>query len=233
MKLVDKNREDAIRKRIRRLVDERNVAVSAIALKSGVEQGTVKALYAQEGVKKQRISDVTATKVEHGLDEQEKALGMVKRCCKCGKTLPVGRFGMNKTKRDGLQSECKECLNAIIAESRRRNKDKKKEKHMNNNTEKAMTAEIVRKVKAEDKPDVESKFMAPYFAISVKQLDEVRSGSWDSLLLTPKVPKRADSVLEAVELLRGEVAGLRREVEAVMVELGIEIGNEEDDDGDA
>lgn len=223
MELVNKNREDAIRKRIRRLVDERKVAVSAIALKSGVEQGAVKALYAQEGVKKQRISDVTAAKIERGLDEQEKALGMVKRCCRCGKTLPVGHFSMNKTKRDGLQSECKECLNAIIADSRR----KKKEKPMNNNTEKAMTAEIVQKIKSEDKREVESKFMAPYFGITPKQLDEVRKGVWDSLLLTPKVPKRADSVLEAVELLRGEVASLRREVEAVMVELGIEVKPED------
>ena len=216
MNLADKRREDSIRRRIRALADDRKVALSAIALKARVDQGTVKALYAQEGVKKQRISTATADKIEKALDEQERALGMVKKCTKCGRELPVGMFSRHKSSPDGLQYSCKECHSKSYSESKGRKAE------MNNNSEKAMTAEIVRKVKSEDKREVESKFMAPYFGITPKQLDEVRKGQWDSLLLTPKQPKRADSVLEAVEMLRGEVAGLRREIESVMLELGIE-----------
>ena len=221
MKQVEKTREDSIRFRLRRLADERKVALSAIAMKARVEVGTIKALYAQEGVSKLRITEANAKKIEQALDEQERALGMVKRCSKCGKTLPVGHFSRNKARRDGLQGFCKKC--AQVAEKESRAKKRKKESTVNNNTEKAMTAEIVRTVKAEDKRDVESKFMAPYFGITPKQLDEVRKGIWDKLLLTPKAPKRADSVLEAVEMLRGEVAELRREVESVLIELGADV----------
>lgn len=228
MKLADKQREDAIRRRIRALADERKVALSAIALKAGVEQDAVKALYRQEGVKKKRVSEVTAAKLEKGLDEQERALGMVKRCGKCGRTLPFGAFSVDRHKRDGMAAKCRDCNRAANKEWRDKKKSdgKKndgKEETVNNNTENAMTAEIVRRVKAEDKRDVESKFMAPYFGLTPKQLDEVRKGIWDKLLLTPSEPKRADTVLEAVERLRCEVAALRREVETVMVEMGVDV----------
>lgn len=231
MNLSDKAREDNIRKRICRLVDEKKVALSAIAVKAHVETGTVRALYEQKGVSKQKISESNARKLEAALDEQETALGMLKRCNACGKTLPVGRFSANRTMGDGLQSNCKECARAKRGEQKA--KKARREKKVNNNTENAITAETVRKVKAEDKRDVESKFMAPYFGLTPKQLDEIRKGIWDKLLLTPKVPKRADSVLEAVEMLRGEVAELRREVEAVMVEFGIEFNAEKASKGAA
>ena len=65
--------------------------------------------------------------------------------------------------------------------------------------------------------------MAPYFGITPKQLDEIRKGQWNNLLYTPKKPEPANTVLASVESLRAEVAGLRREIEAVLIELGIEI----------
>lgn len=219
MDLAGKRREDAIRRRIRELVDGRKVAISAIALKARVDQGTVKAVYENSGPKKQGIMAATAGKLEAGLDEQERALGMVKRCGTCGRELPVGRFSANRCADDGLQSQCKECVSAAY---RKRSGGKGAEK-VNDYTKRNIDADIVRKVKAEDKRDVESKYMAPYFGLEPKQLDEIRRGIWDKLLLTPMVPKRADSVLEAVELLRGEVALLRREVESVMMELGVDV----------
>lgn len=33
-----------------------------------------------------------------------------KLCTKCGVEKPVSEFGLNKSKRDGLQSHCKECV---------------------------------------------------------------------------------------------------------------------------
>lgn len=212
--LSDKKTGEFVRKRVKRLVDERGVALSAIALRSGVEQGTVRVLYEQDGHKKQTIMRANAEKLEKGLDDLERSLGMVKRCTSCGKELPYGRFYFKSGAKDGIDAKCKDCCNSRA----------KKGKTMNNGTENAITAETVRKVKAEDKRDVESKFMAPYFRLTPKQLDEVRKGMWDKLLLTPKVPERANSVLEAVEKLRAEVAELRREVETVMVEMGVEVG---------
>ena len=226
MNLADKKREDAIRRRIRVLVDERKVALSAIALKARVDQGTVKAIYDNSGPKKQGIMEATAGKLEAGLDEQEKALGMVKKCGHCGRTLPVGRFSVKNAAADGLQSQCKECVREAQRKTAGQQKGRK-ERKVNDYTKANVDADMVRKVKAEDKRDVESKYMAPYFGLTPKQLDEIRRGIWDKLLLTPKVPKRAGSVLEAVELLRGEVAQLRREVESVMMELGVEVGTEE------
>lgn len=221
--LAEKRIEDSIRRRIKCLADERKVALSAIALKSGVDQGAVKALYEQDGITKKRISGKTAEKLEAGLDAMERSLGMVKRCSSCGTVLPYGRFYTDKNSKDGLRARCKQCFKEEARERERKDKATKGAKSMNNNTEKAMTAEIVRRVKREDKPQVESKYMAPYFGITPKQLDEVRKGQWDKLLLTPKEPKRADSVLEAVESLRGEIACLRREIETVMVEMGLDV----------
>ena len=225
MKITDKKREEAIRSRVHRLVDDHKVALSAIALRSGVEQGAVKALYNQNGVEKRKISEATAKKLDDGMDAIEAGLGLVKRCAACGKELPFGMFHADRNQKDGLRSACKECTKAQVKarKTRKQGKTAQEEDKMNNNTENAITAETVRKVKAEDKREVESKFMAPYFKLTPKQLDEIRKGMWDKLLLTPEKPKRADSVLSAVEALRDEIAGLRREVEAVMIELGCEM----------
>ena len=221
MNIAEKKRVSSIKDRIRRLVDERKIAVSSIAMKSGVEIGTIKALYENSEFSKRTIAESTAGKIEKGLDAVETSLGMVKRCTSCGKEYPIGWFHRDASKKDGLHSTCKPCTREQVARSKR----KKKRTDMNNNTEKAMTADIVRNVKAEDKRDVESKFMAPYFGITPKQLDEIRKGIWDKLLLTPKTPERADSVLQAVEMLRDEVAELRREVEAVLIEFGVEVNS--------
>ena len=35
-----------------------------------------------------------------------------KLCTKCGQVKPVSEFGLNKSKKDGLQSHCKECVKA-------------------------------------------------------------------------------------------------------------------------
>ena len=93
---------------------------------------------------------------------------------------------------------------------------------MNNNKEKAITKEIVQKVKEEDQKSVQSKYMAPYFGVTPSQLDEIRTGKWDKLLEFPKKPKRADTVLEAVELLREELFEMKSVIKLLLDELGVE-----------
>lgn len=36
----------------------------------------------------------------------------IKHCNKCGKDKPISEFGKNKSKKDGLQTMCKECVRA-------------------------------------------------------------------------------------------------------------------------
>lgn len=209
-RLSDEKKEAFTRKRIRRLVDDRGIALSAIAIRAGVENGTVRALYEQEGHCKKRVRVSNIAKLGKALDTLETSLGMVRRCSRCGRELPYGMFHFKHDNPNGINTICRDCKSS-------------KGGKLNNNTQNAMTAEIVRRVKSEDKRDVESKFMAPYFGITPKQLEEVRKGQWDKLLLTPSEPKRADSVLESVENMRKELAALRREVQAVLVELGVDV----------
>lgn len=43
-----------------------------------------------------------------------------KLCPACGQTKPAAHFWRNKATRDGLQNQCKICLNAMNVEARRR-----------------------------------------------------------------------------------------------------------------
>ena len=49
-----------------------------------------------------------------------------KRCSKCGRTLPIESFSLNKRAPDGRQSTCKECSKAMYQawEEKRKNKNK-------------------------------------------------------------------------------------------------------------
>lgn len=226
--LADKMHEKTIIDRIKRLVDEGNkvekVSINAIAMACGVEKSVIYNLYNNNSNKK-RITEQNRKKISAGLDKLEIKLKMTKVCGTCGQELPVGQFSRCKSSKDGLYYQCKKCKESRRQAVKEAKKEQNKgvEKPMNNNKDVAITAEIVRRVKAEDKLQVESKFMAPYFGITPKQLDEIRMKQWDSLLLTPKVPEKAESVLASVEALRGEVASLRREVQAVLIELGVEV----------
>lgn len=227
--ICEKNREQMIIKRIRRLINEggpvKKTSLVTIAMNSCVEKHTVKSLYEDKPTRKASISEPTAKKLEIGLDKTEIDVGLVKHCPTCNKDLPLGQFHFSKTYPDGTYYQCRECKKKHRRQQQTQKKTERAEgkRKMNNGKEKAITAEIVKRVMDEDKRDVESKFMAPYFGITPKQLDEIRKGQWNNLLYTPKKPEPANTVLASVESLRAEVAGLRREIEAVLIELGIEI----------
>jgi hypothetical protein len=46
---------------------------------------------------------------------------MVKTCFKCGKTLPVGEFHCDKSRKDGLDPRCKDCARLRMKASRQAN----------------------------------------------------------------------------------------------------------------
>ncbi len=51
-----------------------------------------------------------------------------KKCKKCERVLPLGEFNKNKTKKDGLQGECKKCVAEYQRKYNEANKDKLAEK---------------------------------------------------------------------------------------------------------
>ena len=214
---------ERLSRRVRNLVDNHNVALSAIALKACLRQDIVKSIYEPSNASKKNIFESTGKKIDEACDEIETSKNLVKACSKCGITYPIGRFHRRSSAKDGHSSVCPACK--LKYKRQKKQEDKEKAGSMNLGKDVAITKEIVQKVKAEDKSDVESKYMAAYFGIKPAQLDEIRRGVWDKLLLTPKEPKRADTVLASVEELRKEVALLRREIEAVLIEFGINVGD--------
>lgn len=51
----------------------------------------------------------------------------MKTCCKCKINKDESAFSKNKSKRDGLQDECKSCMVAYLSEYRQAHKEKKRE----------------------------------------------------------------------------------------------------------
>jgi hypothetical protein len=49
-----------------------------------------------------------------------------KTCPRCGQNKPISEWGRNKTKKDGLASECKKCHAAQVAEWRKENPEEQK-----------------------------------------------------------------------------------------------------------
>lgn len=162
--------------------------------------------------KQHQISVLQYNRMTAWLDSHEYGL---KKCLKCGRELPLDSFNKHARRPDGHQDYCRECA----AESKKewRQKHKESEGSMAN-----IAASVVRKVKEEDKPEYESKFMAAYFGINPEQLDEIRAGKWDKLLLT-EPPKPADTLKDAVEQLRIELAETKNLVEKALLSAGFEI----------
>lgn len=246
MNLASRERQKVIRFRMGRLVEDHGVALSAIAGKSNVDLTTVKNVYCSENRRK-RIHEKNAEKLEKGLLALEGERGIVKRCRKCGRELPLSSFYVDRRAKDGLLGACKECYVKGKEERDRKGKNPApqvekelvptgsdggnagREDGMNNYSEVALTKEIVKRVKAEDQPEVEPKYMAKWFGISEKQMVEIREGKHDSLLKCSKKPKPAESVHASVEALRGEVAALRNEVQTLILELGGKLPDLDDD----
>jgi DNA-directed RNA polymerase subunit RPC12/RpoP len=54
-----------------------------------------------------------------------------KRCCRCGRTLPLDAFNRNRAKKDGLEYRCRECsrLDRLRRQAKRRAKRTAKAEH--------------------------------------------------------------------------------------------------------
>lgn len=205
MGLIGMNfRKDRIRNRIERLVKSKGVELSAVAADAGVETGTVQALYDN------RSSEVTMTvqevkRLSDALDRLETRNGLVFRCADCGEVKPMGRFYMHKKAKNGIDTTCIEC---------RKKKGGKKKDMKKGTMQGTVTADIVRRVKSEDKREVESKFMAPYFGIQPAQLDDIRRGKYDNLMFAPKSNQQ-----DAINALRDELHEMRAENQRLNMRL--------------
>lgn len=185
-----------------------------MAAECGINWGMFQHILNKSNNKK--ILAITARKLERWLDRHDEYMpDEWKRCTKCGKVKPLADFYRDSSRSSGRRPACAECTKLIA------NKNKEKKENMsNNNTETAITEEIVKKVKAEDKSDVPSSMLAPYFGITQKQLESIRNGDWDNLLYKKEEPKPATSAKEAVEALRMEIADMHTALNRMLMEMG-------------
>lgn len=171
------------------------------------------------GTSKKAMTDLTHRKLAAWLDSHDEYMpDDYRRCGKCGEVKPLSEFHKDKSRAKGHGYRCADCVKEYQREHA--SQKRREAKMANNNTEAAITAEIVRKVKAEDKADVPPAMLAPYFGITPKQLEAVRDSEWDSLLVQVKKPEPAVSVQSAVEALRDEIAEMHTKLNVMMAELG-------------
>lgn len=213
--VIGAKREKELVKLVNAYVDN-GAPAKVIAAECGVNWGLFQRYL--DGTSNKRMLELTAKKLAAWLDAHDEYMPKdMKRCTKCGKVKPLTEYYKDKTKASGYESKCSECAKEYQRDHKRRRQ------MANNNTEKAMTAEIVRKVKAEDNPDMPPAMLAPYFGITPKQLEAVRKGEWDSLLYTKEPPKPAVDVKNAVEALRVEIADMHSALNRLMAEMGCEM----------
>ncbi len=214
-RVIGAKQEKELMKLVSEYVDN-GASAKVIAAECGINWGLFQ--HYLNGTSNRRMLELTAKKLMTWVGSHDEYMPKGwKKCSRCGNPKPLSEFYKATGKKDGRRSECKGC-----SKKEQNNRNKERRKSMaNNNTEKAMTAEIVKKVKAEDNPDVSSAMLAPYFGITPKQLESVRKGEWDSLLYRKEPPKPAVDVKNAVEELRVEIADMHSTLNRLMAEMGI------------
>lgn len=213
--VIDAKSEKELMKLVNAYIDN-GAPAKVIAAECGVNWGLFQ--HYLDGTSNKRMLVKTFKELTAWLNMHDEHMPKdMKRCTICGKVKPLSEFYKNAGKKDGRRANCSEC-------SRRYQREHKKGKEIsnmaNNNTEVAMTAEIVKKVKAEDNTSVSSTMLAPYFGITPKQLEAIRKGEWDSLLYKKEPPKPAVDVKNAVEALRMEIADMHYALNRLMAEIG-------------
>lgn len=203
---VSKSDEKALRNRISLYVAN-GANPRVMAAESGVGWGVFQHIHG--GDNRDGVTSLTFRKLSEWMNDHPEYSPKTKRCPRCGKEKPVDQFHKDATKADGLHIQCKEC----VSEYQKSRKERKME---------AITKELVEKVKGEDKPDVESKYMAAYFGITPAILDDIRAGKHDGLLLTPE-PEPETDLVAAVNALRDELNRTERKLDALMLELGVNV----------
>lgn len=195
----------------------------AIAAECGINWGLFQ--HYMSGDSNKRILELSAKKLAAWIDGHDEYMpDSYARCTKCGKVKPLDEFHKDASKPTGHRSCCVDCRRRY--ERERAVKIRKESDMANNNTEVAITIEIVKKVKAEDNPSVPPAMLAPYFGISPRQLEAVRNGEWDSLLYKKEPPAPATDVKNAVEALRVEIAEMHSALNRLMMEMGCaEVGD--------
>lgn len=219
MNFIPQKDETALRNRVKRYLDN-GAPGRAMAADCSISYSVFEHIV--EGTSNKGITALTARRLTDWMDHHMEYAPQVKKCSKCGHLKPLDQFYRDRTKKSGHRSLCADCQREIQKEYQKR----KKEAAM----EATITKELVEKVKAEDKREVESKYMAPYFNVAASQLDAIRAGKYDKLLLTPK-PKAETDAVTAINKLREELNRVEQKMDSILLALGVkEVGKNNDQD---
>lgn len=205
-----KERVDRVTERLDYLLNN-GVSMSKIASRADTPATVLtELLYVPK--QKRKLIQLTCKHLEEACRGYELELGLAKECDTCGKTIALGDYGLNRKKGDGHSDTCLEC----------QKKKQKMETIVKEKKTTAVTAELVKKVKAEDKPEVSAAMLAPYFGIGEAKLLDIREGKYDDLLLAPEPEEQSDATAALNALLK-EMTNLRRTVEYALIQAGYEL----------
>lgn len=89
--------------------------------KQKISKSLSKFLQSEEGVHNRKIAQEKRSETMRKQKEQIQQNMTKKLCKKCGKTKPVESFHKKYNAKDGLQTNCKTCINAIKRKNRKEN----------------------------------------------------------------------------------------------------------------
>lgn len=210
---IDRTAADRLAQRLETLASY-GVSYQKVAGRAKVP-GTVVTGFLEHTRATRRMRADNAADLDAACREYEMERGLAKVCGGCGGTFALGDYPLDRRSADGRASICARCMQEFAMRKREEKERMKKEKV-------PVTADVVRRVKAEDKPDVDAAMLAPYFGITENQLLEIREGKHDALLLPPE-PEAQPDATAALNALLKEMGVLRRTVEAAMIAAGFEL----------
>ncbi len=104
-----------------------------------------------------------------------------KVCSKCRRAKPVSEFTLNKSRKDGLQTSCKECHRDYVNQPYSRNREYYKDKaKTRRDSHREEMARVVREAKSQPCADCKNQF--PYYVMDLDHVRGVKRGNVSTLV---------------------------------------------------